>query len=72
MLSKENDDADVFVVIVVLFIEPSIDKVPEDNVLLATDSEVKTININITIIIVTDADKYNEVADIGLLIIKAL
>jgi len=56
---------------VVLFIEPFIGKVIKVNVLLAIDSEVKTNNVNITII-VTDRDKYNEVADIGLVIIKAL
>jgi len=71
MLSKENDDAEAFVVMVVLFIEPFIGKVIKVNVLLAIDSEVKTNNVNINII-VTDRDKYNEVADIGLVIIKAL
>ena len=69
MLSKENDDA--FGIVVVLAVE-FFTEIIEANVLLAIGSEVKTVNINIIIIIVVDADRYNEMVDIGLLILKAV
>jgi hypothetical protein len=69
MLGKENDDA--FVIVVVSAVEFFTVEFIEVNASLAIDSEVKTINNNI-IIIVIDTDKYNEMADIGLLILKAV
>ena len=69
MLGKENDDA--FVIVVVSAVEFFTVEFIEVNTSLAIDSEVKTINNNI-IIIVIDTDKYNEMADIGLLILKAV
>jgi len=69
MLGKENDDA--FVIVVVSAVEFFTVEFIEVNASLAIDSEVKTVNNNI-IIIVIDTDKYNEMADIGLLILKAV
>jgi hypothetical protein len=69
MLGKENDDA--FVIVVVSAVEFFTLEFIEVNALLAINSEVKTINNNI-IIIVVDADRYNEMVDIGLLILKAV
>ena len=69
MLGKENDDA--FVIVVVSAVEFFTVEFIEVNGSLAIDSKVKTINNNI-IIIVIDTDKYNEMADIGLLILKAV
>jgi hypothetical protein len=69
MLGKENDDA--FVIVVVSAVEFFTVEFIEVNASLDIDSEVKTINNNI-IIIVIDTDKYNEMADIGLLILKAV
>ena len=69
MLGKENDDA--FVIVVVSAVEFFTVEFIEVNASLDIDSEVKTINNNI-IIIVIDTDKYNEMANIGLLILKAV
>jgi hypothetical protein len=67
MLGKENDD----VIVVVSAVEFFTVEFIEVNASLDIDSEVKTINNNI-IIIVIDTDKYNEMANIGLLILKAV